>query len=129
MEQYLIHMTTLRRIEPRELQDALIHLAKEKTEQIWLLTLSGKRRLVRDVNEFTPERWQVFAQRGLVYAVWGEQWAFAADMDHKTKLPVLLETYEDAYRKVEANKVPPSPAPAQPTLLDQPAEQATTQPS
>jgi len=126
MDQYLIHITAMRRVEPRELQDVLLHINKAKGDQVWLLGLKGSRTLVEDLNKYTPERWQTFAQHGLVYVVWAQHWAFAADLDEKTQLPVLMRPYEEGFPKQE----PAAPAASkQLTLQPQPAEQATTQPS
>lgn len=123
MEQYLAHITLHRRLSADELQHALLHLDKSKGEQLWLLGTKGSRRLVEDPAQYTMERWRTFAEHGLVYITWRQQWAFAPDVDAATELPVLMRPYDEAFAKKET----PAPAkPAQLTLTEQPAEQATT---
>lgn len=128
MQQFLIHINAMRRVAEREVLDVLLHLDRTKGEQVWLLGTKGTRRLVEDVNQFDPERWKRFCSAGLVYVTWLEQWAFAPELDAKTKLPQRMETYEEAYRKL-LNPEPPKPQAEQLTLQEQPAGDGTTQQS
>ena len=141
MEQYLIHLNTMRRLEVAEILDVLRHLDKSKGDQIWLLGTKGSKRLVEDLNLYNPEQWKRAAELGLVYVLWHQGWAFAPDVDPATQLPVLMESYDDAFCKLQEPKAQKAEAPpAQLTLQEQPADvpaeamlakegQATTQAS
>lgn len=110
MDQYLISLTTLRRLEWPELKPLL----PKMDGKLWLLGTKGSRRLVERVNIATPDQWQQACERGLVYIEWRGDWAFAPDLDEKTHLPLLMVPYAEAFRLANA--------PAQEQAQAQPAQ-------
>ena len=131
MDQHLVHIRTMRPVKPLEIQHVLIHLDRTKGEQIWLLGTKGSRRQVEDLLKYTPDQWKKFCEAGLVYVTHEDQWAFSRGVDAETKLPAMMVPYDEVYRRRLQGAAPAAPpAHVQPTLLDQqPAEQATTQPT
>lgn len=130
MDQLLIHIRTMRPVKPQEMQHVLIHLDRTLGQQIWLLGTKGSRRHVEDLLKYTPDQWKKFCEAGLVYVTHEDQWAFSRGVEAATKLPAMMVPYDEVFRRRQQGAGPATPtAPTQPTLLEQPAEQATTQPS
>lgn len=111
MDQYLISLTTLRRLTWEELRPELTKM----DGKLWLLGTKGSRKLVEKCNIATPEQWQRACDQGLVYTEWCYDWAFAPGLDENTRLPLLMVPYAEAFRLANA--------PAQVQEQEQPAQQ------
>ncbi len=115
MEDYLIHMTALRKVSWEELRPLL----PKMDGKLWLLGKKGSKRLVEHVNQYNPEQWRQACEGGYVYLEHAQHWAFAAELDPNTHLPRLMVPYADAFaREKEGVK---TKAPEQLTLNEQPA--------
>lgn len=106
MDQYLISLTTLRRLTWDELKPVL----PKMDGKLWLLGTKGSRRLVDKCNVATPEQWQRACELGLVYIEWRGDWAFAPDLDPGTHLPLLMVPYKEAFARLQDGGKEEAPA-------------------
>lgn len=103
MEKHLIHLTTCTRIEgePNAVTRALVSATEMKT-CLWLLGRKGSKRRLQGAQVAalgTPQQYTKAAEEGLLYEEGSEGWAFAPELDESTRLPLLMERYDEAFAK------------------------------
>lgn len=125
MEQHLISITTLDRVkaDPNEIVRLRVQL-RNGNAHVLLLGRKGSMHQVPDENKYSHDQMMKAAQEGLLYTERRKAWAFAPGLDPDTELPVLLERYEDAFRRRQLDNT--APEPAQQKMDLNPAAKATT---
>lgn len=125
MDPHLISITTLDRVkpDPNDIVRLRVQL-RTGNAHVLLLGRKGSMNEVPDENKFSYEQLMKAAQEGLLYTERRKAWAFAAALDNETALPVLMERYEDAFRRRQLDNTPPE-AKQQKMELN-PGHQATT---
>lgn len=103
MDPHLINMTILDRVDAdvNEVIRASVAAGEGKTRLCVLGTKGSYRYLQGEqvAKLATTEKYLLAAQQGLLYVERTTQMAFAAALDNDSGLPVLLENYDDAFRK------------------------------
>lgn len=105
MDPYLISLTVLTRVahEPNAVVKALETAVNVKGSLVLLGTKGSMRKLQgHQVNLFgSPERYMQYAEHGLLYLELDgpPRYAFAAELDGQTGLPLLMECYNDAFAR------------------------------
>lgn len=125
MDPHLISITTLDRVkpDPNDIVRLRVQL-RTGNAHVLLLGRKGSMHEVPNENKFSHDQLLKAAQEGLLYTERKKAWAFAPGLDPETELPVLLEGYENAFRRRQLDNS--TPEPAQQKMELKPAEQATT---
>lgn len=103
MDPHLIAMTVMDRVEPTT--DAVIRAcvdAQNMKTRLCLLGTKGSYRYLQGdqvAKLATTEKYLLAAQQRLLYVVHHEQMAFAAALDPQNNLPVMMEDYNEAFRR------------------------------
>ena len=107
MEKYLITMTVYERIEadPNAIIRALVQLREGKGRLI-LLGRKGSMHAMPDEHKYTHEQLHKAAQEGLLYTEGKKAIAFAPDLDAATGLPLLMDEYQEAFRRRQLDNSP-----------------------
>lgn len=107
MEQHLITMTVYDRVpaDPNAIVRALVQLRDGKGS-LFLLGRKGSMHVVPDVHKYTHEQLHKAALEGLLYTESKKAMAFAPDLDAATGLPLLMDEYQEAFRRRQLDNTP-----------------------
>lgn len=100
MEQHLISLTILDRVkaDPNDIVRTMVQL-RDGEANVLLLGRKGSMHQVPNEKTYTHEQLMLAAKEGLLYVETRKAWAFSPGLDDRTRLPVLLDDYTDAFRK------------------------------
>lgn len=107
MEQHLITMTVYDRVpaDPNAIIRALVKLRDGKGS-LFLLGRKGSMHVVPDEHKYTHEQLHKAAQEGLLYTEHHKAMAFAPGLDNFTGLPLLMDEYQEAFRRRQLDNTP-----------------------